>query len=331
MSYKASMACAGAFAAVATLAGIGPASAHTVIGQRIFPATLTIDDPGVDDELALPTFAWTNNADGSQSFNFNGFYGKRITSDLEVSINSTLTHQINPRLTGWGGIDTEVKDQIMVNTEHEFVVSVGVAETWGGTGNQSVGAPQFTVITPKIFIGKGFGDLGTDWLRPFAITGELDYSVSTHPIDVTGVDAFGNVLISQTPTVLAWGATLQYSLLYLNSYVHEVEGPEFLRHLIPTVEAQFFTPVSNIGPSVVGSIVGTHETTGSVNPGVFYIAHDYEIGVEAVFPINNASGKHPGVLAIMDFFLDDIFPNSLGKPIFGGPDSKAFDPWHAFQ
>ena len=53
MSHKTSLACAGAIAAAAILAGIGPASAHTIIGNRIFPATLTIDDPGVNDELAL--------------------------------------------------------------------------------------------------------------------------------------------------------------------------------------------------------------------------------------------------------------------------------------
>ena len=63
-----SLACAGAFAAAAILAGIGPASAHTVIGQQNFPATLTIYDPGTDDELTLPTFTWTNNADGSVSY-----------------------------------------------------------------------------------------------------------------------------------------------------------------------------------------------------------------------------------------------------------------------
>ena len=43
------------------------------------------------------------------------------------------------------------------------------------------------------------------------------------------------------------------------------------------------------------------------------------------------SGKHPGVFAIVDFFLDDLFPNTLGKPIFGGEESTAFDPWHAFN
>ena len=47
MSHKASVACAGAIAAAATLAGIGPALSHTIVGNRVFPATLAIDDPGV--------------------------------------------------------------------------------------------------------------------------------------------------------------------------------------------------------------------------------------------------------------------------------------------
>ena len=330
MSHKTSLACAGAFAAAAILAGIVPASAHTVIGQRIFPATLTIDDPGVDDEMALPTINYTYNADGSQSYSWNLFYGKRITSDLEVYIDSSFLHQINPRLNGWTGIETAVKDQVMVNTEHEFVVSLAVAEEWGASGTPGI-ANQYTLITPKVYIGKGFGDLENEWLRPIAVTGEVSYVVPTHPLDVAGVDAFGNVLFNQAPTTVVYGATLQYSLQYMNAYVHEIDGPEILRHLVFDVEAQFSTPVSNIGPSNIGAIPGTHETTGVAGPGLYYLAHDYELGIYGAFPINQGSGKHPGVFAIVDFFLDDLFPNTLGKPIFGGPESTAFDPWHAFK
>ncbi|MGH6847654.1 MAG: hypothetical protein ACREC0_09490 [Methylocella sp.] len=331
MSHKTSLACAGAFAAAAILAGTGPASAHTVIGQRIFPATLTIDDPGVDDELALPKFAYTFSSsttyppvNGTQNYEWNFFYGKRITADLEVSIDSTFLHQVNPRANGWEGVETEVRNQVMVNMEHEFVVSLAVAEAWGATGTNNI-APQFTTITPKVFIGKGFGDVEAEWLRPFAITGEADYDVPT----VANVFANG-ALISQNPTTVDYGFTLQYSLQYMNAYVHEL-NPEILRHLVFDVEAQFTSPVSNIGPSAIGSVPGTHETTGVVGPGLYYIAHDYELGIYGAFPINQGSGKHPGVFAIVDFFLDDLFPNTLGKPIFGGPESTAFDPWHAFK
>jgi hypothetical protein len=324
MSHKTSLACAGAFAAAAILAGIGPASTHTIIGDRIFPATLAISDPGTNDELTLPTFTWTNNSDGSVSYSWNGFYGKRITADLEVQIFSSFLHQVNPRLNGWTGITTDVVDQIMVSNEHEFVVSLGVAELWGATGTPGI-APQFTTISPQLFIGKGFGDAPWDWARPIAVTGAIAYNVPT----VAAVFN-NNVLVTQNPTSLFYGFTLQYSLVYLNGYVHEV-GPEFLRHLIPTFEGNFTTPVSNIGPSIPGAIPGTHETTGVVGPGLYYVAHDYQLGIYGAFPINRGSGKHPGVFANVDFYLDDLFPNTLGKPIFGGPESSAFDPWHAFK
>ena len=32
-----------------------PLFAHEIVGNRFFPATLGIDDPGVNDELSLPT------------------------------------------------------------------------------------------------------------------------------------------------------------------------------------------------------------------------------------------------------------------------------------
>jgi hypothetical protein len=335
MSHKASLACAGAFAAAAIFAGIGPASAHTVIGNRIFPATLTIDDPGVDDEFTIPTFVYTYSSsptyppvDGAQSYSFDFFYGKRITSDLEFSIDSAFLHQVNPRLNGWLGIETEVKYQIAVSTEHEFVVSVGVAELWGNTATPEIvmatPALKYTTITPKAFIGKGFGDVENEWLRPIALTGEIDYLVPTVP------NVYQNgVLVNQFPTTLVYGATIQYSLQYMNSYVREV--PEILRNLIFDVEAIITTPVSNIGPSSLGNVPGTHETTGFVGPGLYYLAHDYELGVYGAFPINQGSGKHPGVFAIVDFFFDDLFPNTLGKPIFGPAESRAFDPWHAFE
>ncbi len=140
-----------------------------------------------------------------------------------------------------------------------------------------------------------------------------------------GGSGTGLVLIDRRPTVLTYGATLQYSLLYMNAFVHEV--PPFFRHLIPTVEAVFSMPVSNIGPSVPDSVPGTHEVTGTVQPGVFYIGRlgplSFELGAEAVIPINRASGRHVGAVAILDFFLDDIFPDSLGKPLFGPAQPRA--------
>ena len=339
MSHKRSLACAGAFAAAAALAGISPALSHTIVGNRVFPATLAIDDPGVNDELALPTFAYTANPDNSNEYDFIFEWQKTITKDLSFSIGDTLKHITNTlvftdpvtgfmrfgTLTGWGNIETQLKYQLYVNPEHEFIVLAAVNAEWGHTGNVGSGlADPFTSITVKGFVGKGFGDVEAQWLRPIAVTGEIDYTWSTHPIDFAGLDQFNNPIFNRTPTVLTYGATLQYSLLYMNSYVHEV--PEFFRQLVPDIEIAVSTPVSNIGPSVPLSVPGTHQTTGVWGPGLYYFGRlgpfSFELGAVAAIPINRASGRHVGALAILDLFFDDMFPDSLGKPLFGPPQPR---------
>jgi hypothetical protein len=95
MSHKLSLACAGAFLAAATLAGISPALSHTIVGNRVFPATLAIDDPGVNDELALPSFAYAANPDNSNEFDYRFAWQKTITYDLSFTVGSALTHLVN--------------------------------------------------------------------------------------------------------------------------------------------------------------------------------------------------------------------------------------------
>ncbi len=103
MSHKASLACAGAFAAAASLAGIGPALSHTIVGNRVFPATIDIDDPGENDELVLPMFSYLANPNnefipnstGSNEYDFNFDYAKTITYNLAFSIGDTFTHLTN--------------------------------------------------------------------------------------------------------------------------------------------------------------------------------------------------------------------------------------------
>ena len=38
-----------------------PALAHAVCGNRVFPPTLVMDDPGMNDEASLPTIQYTPN------------------------------------------------------------------------------------------------------------------------------------------------------------------------------------------------------------------------------------------------------------------------------
>ena len=66
----------GALAAVAALLTNSPAYSHAVCGDRVFPATLGIDDPGVGDELALPTVAYLSGSDDGASGHGAGVVGE---------------------------------------------------------------------------------------------------------------------------------------------------------------------------------------------------------------------------------------------------------------
>lgn len=319
MSHQASKASVGALAAAAMFISANPAFSHVIVGSRFFPATLTFDDPGPNDELGLPTFTHMTNADGSQQYDFSGEWQKTITPDFAISIGNTFTHLTNPTANGWQNFETQFKYVPYMNEEHEFIVSIGTGIEWGHTGNASVGADPYTRLTPEFWFGKGFGDLPTSLnvLRPFAVTGNLGASFSTHPIDVTVAvnpdTGFNAVNIANNPTFFNWSLSLQYSLPYMNANVSAIDV-EFFRHLIPLVEVNFQSPVANIGPSVIGA--PTHITTGTVNPGVIWAGRFFQVAVEAMIPVNSASGKHVGVIAGLDIYLDDLLPDSLGRPLF---------------
>ena len=172
-------------ACAAVLASGAPALSHTIVGDRLFPATLTIDDPGVNDELALPSFAYMTSANpdrspGAISYTLGWGYAKTITADFGFSIGSSgYTWQKRPDAAGWGNIETQLKYVFYQNPTHEFIVAGAMNASWANTGSpQSASLPSdpFTTVTMNAFIGKGFGDATADWLRPFAITGEMDYN-----------------------------------------------------------------------------------------------------------------------------------------------------------
>jgi hypothetical protein len=290
---------AGALSAAAAALWLAPAYPHAVCGDRIFPATLAIDDPGVTDELSLPNLTWLpKNSDGVQEFDASFNWAKTIFPYFALSVGAGPTW-LHPGGYGWDALDTEAKYQFFCIPEHEFMGSIGFDVTWGGasTGSQ-IGSPN--MYSPILDIGKGFGDLPTslNLLRPFAITGEV--STTTPGQAVWGGDQFA--------TSFNWGFTIQYSLPYYNSHVGEIDNGLF-KHLIPLVEGVFSTPTANAAP-------GTWGTTGTIQPGVVYMADKWQLAVEAVVPINGSSGHGVGVVADLDLFLDDIFPDSIGKPIF---------------
>lgn len=52
------------------------------------------------------------------------------------------------------------------------------------------------------------------------------------------------------------------------------------------------------------------------DPGVGDEGSSYPFGIEALIPANKAAGPNRGVIAQLHVFLDDLFPNTLGRPLF---------------
>jgi hypothetical protein len=299
------------------------ARAHEIVGNRFFPATLAIDDPGVNDEMALPTVSASKTGDNPsfKQLDVSGEFAKRITEDFAISVAPTWSRLYAPGgLTmngarGFQNLETLFKYRLFKNDEHEFVMSAGLEIEWGGSGAQGVGAERFNVYTPTIFFGKGFGDLPSslNWARPFAITGQVGYSIPgaskvvTATVDTDTLEQ--DIDTEYSPRVLNWGATLQYSMPYLKSVVADLGLPDFINRMIPIIEASFQTPVSNTATS--GTV-----TTGTINPGIIYTGKTYQVAIEAQIPVNRQSGTSVGIIAQLHFYLDDIFPNTLGRPIF---------------
>jgi len=310
-----------AIAALTACLPVSSALAHCFVGGRFMPATLNVDDPCVADELSLPTVSAFKTGDDPpvRQLNIAGEYSKRITDTFGISVGPTWTHLHvpgGPNASGFQNLETTFKWQFLTWAEHELVMSVGLGVEWGSTGAQSVGAERFNHYTPTFFFGKGFGDLpsGAGWLRAFALTGQVGYSIpGQKSTNVFGIDpdtGDQTIDVQFNPRVLQWGGTLQYSMPYLKSSVIDLGLPDFINHLIPIVEASFQTPVSNTMTS------GTM-TTGTVNTGVIWVGNTYQVALEAIVPINRASGAAVGGMAQLHIYLDDIFPNSIGKPIFG--------------
>jgi hypothetical protein len=286
------------------------AQAHGIAGDRLFPATLSIDDPAVGDELSLPTFTYqpqsgSGGSPETRSYGYGVEWDKTITKNLGFSINdgySVIHQQGSNSLYGWNDLVTTLKYQFFENDAHEILMSAGIQREWGGTGALRTGEDSTGWTQPTFYAGKGFGDLpsSVSLLRPIAVTTELGYQFSDVP---TATSPNG---LSHNPNFWNVGFTVQYDMHYLQSQVKDYDLPEVINHLIPLVEFAYSTPAS----TAYGAT-----TTGTIAPGFLYEGGSYQIGVEALIPATKASGSRTGLIAQLHFYLDDLFPTTIGKPV----------------
>jgi hypothetical protein len=281
-----------------------PVFGHGFAGDRFFPATLATDDPFVANELSLPTFRAIRQPGDPpiKTFDLSADIALKFTPNFGIEIGDGYQFQkaAGSNLhTGFHNLDVGAKYQLFVSAEHEVILSLGVTAEIGGTGSKAIGADHFSTIVAGVFFGKGFGDLPDSlWmLRPFALTGQVGVSFPTR----------SKVEDSRVSNNLEWGLALEYSLIYLQGHVKDIGLRAPLDRLIPLVEFPMESPLNR----------GGTPTTGTINPGVIWSGKYFQIGVEAVIPINRHTGNNVGVLAQLHFYLDDLFPRIFGRPLLG--------------
>lgn len=304
------------------VAWAGPAAAHGLIGQRFFPATLASDDPFVADELSLPTVLHIRNRGADEDppslqTDLSGELSKRLGPNLGLSLGGTYT-LLDPipgtSTSGFDNMEVSLKYVFWKSPEHETLLSAGVSWDVGGTGSKKIGAESFDTVTPQLFFGKGFGDLpgALDWVKPAALTGAIGLDLPTRRFNTTySLDDDGNVQIERelNAKTFNWGFSVQYSLQYLQSFVQDVGLPRPFNRMIPVVELVMQTPIE--GPHA-------GRTTGTINPGIIWFGRYFQLGIEAVIPVNTMTGKNLGVLAQIHFYLDDIAPKIFTWTPFHG-------------
>jgi hypothetical protein len=302
--------------ALAFIATTDAAFAHGFAGKRFFPATLVTDDPFVADELSLPTISSIRTPAGddgpsTRETSFAVDVSKRITDNLGIGFGASYL-QLRPdgdaAQRGFDNLEANIKYKFYQSDEHETLLSVGADWDIGRTGSKRVGAESFSTVTPALFFGKGFGDLPESamFLRPFALTGSVGIGIPSRASNSSFSDD-GDLVVERHPHTLELGLALEYSVPYLQGFVKDMGWREPFNQLIPVIELALSKPLDR----------GRGPTTGTVNPGILWAGRFMQLGLEATIPVNRQTGSRVGWIAQVHFFLDDLFPTTIGKPIFG--------------
>ncbi|HUB24229.1 MAG TPA: hypothetical protein VL992_02290 [Tepidisphaeraceae bacterium] len=295
-----------AAAAVVAMACASVALGHGFVGDRFFPPTIATDDPFAVDELTGPVVSefkqpgtpavWETDTD----FEFD----KEILPHFMLGLNDDSIYDKpsgQPGAGGWDNFTVIGKYELWHNDEHEAIITAGMQTVFGGTGTSNVaGHKNFNTYEPTLYFGKGFGDLpdSLPMLKPFAVTGVLDNTFPNKDYD---------------DNQFQWGFAIEYSLPYLEDEVEDTGLPRPFRDMIPLVEISMDT---NENRSESG------QTTGSIYPGVLWETPYFQVGLEAIVPVNGHTGPHVGAILDFELYIDDLFPQIFGHPLFFGGQNE---------
>jgi hypothetical protein len=310
---------------LAALAGAGvighlpSALAHAVCGSRVYPVTLTLDDPGVADELTIPQITATRAAaDGgpgpSHDTNIAFEYDKRVTEDFGFGFNDDYSvNQQNHAKTesGWDDLSVTGKWAKCLDPDADFQLGFGIVREFGRTGTSHIGADEYGNTAPTVYLGKGLDGIPVPMLQPLQFTGELSYALADREFKQYSATAPETGVVTTRDNngyANAWAGafSVQYSIPYLQNQIKDFGLPEPLAHLIPVAE---FTWTSTAASH------GGDPTSWTLAPGFIYLRSWYQVGIEALIPLDKAAGTNVGVIVQFHVFLDDLYPHGIGAPL----------------
>ena len=199
--------------------------AHGFAGKRFFPTTFQVNDPFISDEFSIliNNMKLPSGPSYGNSTEINIDYSKRILPRFGLEFHEAYQHLTSSPgdANGWENFELGAKWQFFTNEEHEAIASLGADVEIGGTGAHQL-SDSFSTVSPGIFFGKGFPEFpeALKYLRPLAITGDIGPNFPANGEDKT----------------LTWDFTLQYSIIYLQSFIKDIGlGPPF-NHFILVAE-----------------------------------------------------------------------------------------------
>jgi hypothetical protein len=245
---------------------------------RDFPKTLTFDEPGIDDEISLPTLIVLPRGPGQRQTDVDFELDKRLTTWLSLQINAgyTTLSRANTSVQGWQNINATLKFVVDADPVAERLVSLSFTREFGGSGAGRIGAASFGATVPAVNVGQGFSAIAAvPLLTPVALTGSFGAIIPDRP--------------GRSTVQAVLSASLQYSFDVLMSGPVAARLPQAVRPLIPIVECVMTEPDGAASVTLA--------------PGLIYSGHGYQVAAEALMPLTREAGSHVGFIAQLNISL----------------------------
>jgi len=304
--------------AVATHGVAGLAFAHGLAGNRFFPGTLAFDDPAVGDELDFPLVdVLPGTSGGIRDIDYGFQFTRLLTPTVALGVSSGVIQQFqnaHPQRTGFEQTSVEIKARIWEDDIHETLASASLVYSIGASGTNAVGSGGPDTLAPGVFFGQGFGALPDSlaFFRPFGISGAF---APQFPLEGSSAAAALNAPAGSLPTttknpiIINWGLSIQYSTYYLTDrFTGGPPSAEPLHQFVPLVEFAVASPLQDTAAT---------RTVATADPGVAYVGSTWQVGAEAILPLDRGAGHGIGGRLQLLLFLDDLIPPVFGEPILG--------------